>query len=84
MLIYILLLKFSNSKKAEVVELVYGTSLENWRAFIAYRGFESHPLRQIRKEYKTMNLYCYRFKFYILFINLEMYPSGEGDCLLNS
>ena len=30
----------------EVVELVYGTSLENWRAFIAYRGFESHPLRQ--------------------------------------
>ena len=30
----------------EVVELVYGTSLENWRAFVAYRGFESHPLRQ--------------------------------------
>ena len=30
----------------EVVELVYGTSLENWRALIAYRGFESHPLRQ--------------------------------------
>ena len=30
----------------EVVELVYGTSLENWRRFIAYRGFESHPLRQ--------------------------------------
>ena len=33
----------------EVVELVYGTSLENWRAFVAYRGFESHPLRQNRK-----------------------------------
>ena len=32
----------------EVVELVYGTSLENWRRFIAYRGFESHPLRQIK------------------------------------
>ena len=30
----------------EVVELVYGTSLENWRRFVAYRGFESHPLRQ--------------------------------------
>ena len=29
----------------EVVELVYGTSLENWRRFVAYRGFESHPLR---------------------------------------
>ena len=34
----------------EVVELVYGTSLENWRALIAYRGFESHPLRQLNKE----------------------------------
>ena len=34
----------------EVVELVYGTSLENWRAFIAYRGFESHPLRQTKKS----------------------------------
>ena len=33
----------------EVVELVYGTSLENWRRFVAYRGFESHPLRQIKK-----------------------------------
>ena len=33
----------------EVVELVYGTSLENWRRFVAYRGFESHPLRQKRK-----------------------------------
>ncbi len=33
----------------EVVELVYGTSLENWRAFVAYRGFESHPLRQTIK-----------------------------------
>ena len=31
----------------EVVELVYGTSLENWRRFVAYRGFESHPLRQV-------------------------------------
>ena len=30
----------------EVVELVYGTSLENWRGFVAHRGFESHPLRQ--------------------------------------
>ena len=28
-----------------MVELVYGTSLENWRRFVAYRGFESHPLR---------------------------------------
>ena len=35
----------------EVVELVYGTSLENWRAFVAYRGFESHPLRQHFYEY---------------------------------
>ena len=33
-------------KHGEVVELVYGTSLENWRRFVAYRGFESHPLRQ--------------------------------------
>ena len=32
-------------RHGEVVELVYGTSLENWRAFVAYRGFESHPLR---------------------------------------
>ena len=34
-----------SNNNAEVVELVYGTSLENWRRFIAYRGFESHPLR---------------------------------------
>ena len=37
------------ARHGEVVELVYGTSLENWRAFVAYRGFESHPLRQKRK-----------------------------------
>ena len=35
-----------NNRYGEVVELVYGTSLENWRRFVAYRGFESHPLRQ--------------------------------------
>ena len=34
----------------EVVELVYGTSLENWRRFVAYRGFESHPLRHLNKK----------------------------------
>ena len=33
------------ARYGEVVELVYGTSLENWRRFVAYRGFESHPLR---------------------------------------
>ena len=45
MLIYILL--------PQVVEVtrrggraVEGTSLENWHRFVAYRGFESHPLRQ--------------------------------------
>ena len=43
-LIYILL-STTEVTYAEVVELVYGTSLENWRRFIAYRGFESHPLR---------------------------------------
>ena len=37
----------------EVVELVYGTSLENWRRFVAYRGFESHPLRQYDGSYKA-------------------------------
>ena len=67
----------------EVVELVYGTSLENWRAFVAYRGFESHPLRQTKKldiidiKYLTF-IYKYNTN------NMEMYPSGEGDCLLNS
>ena len=35
-----------SEQNGEVVELVYGTSLENWRRFVAYRGFESHPLRQ--------------------------------------
>ena len=39
----------------EVVELVYGTSLENWRRFVAYRGFESHPLRQ-KMEAESINL----------------------------
>ncbi len=61
----------------EVVELVYGTSLENWRAFVAYRGFESHPLRQtIKVRYISL---CLTF-----IDKMEMYPSGEGDCLLNS
>ena len=45
------IVKYANiitvARNGEVVELVYGTSLENWRAFIAYRGFESHPLRQV-------------------------------------
>ena len=45
MLIYILSLDIATTN-GEVVELVYGTSLENWRRFVAYRGFESHPLRQ--------------------------------------
>ena len=45
-LIYILLPTLVTVKQGEVVELVYGTSLENWRRFVAYRGFESHPLRQ--------------------------------------
>ena len=45
MLVYILSLDIYQ-RLGEVVELVYGTSLENWRALIAYRGFESHPLRQ--------------------------------------
>ena len=45
MLIY-KLLEGNLPTHGEVVELVYGTSLENWRAFVAYRGFESHPLRQ--------------------------------------
>ena len=48
MLRYILSLDICQ-RLGEVVELVYGTSLENWRALIAYRGFESHPLRQIIK-----------------------------------
>ena len=46
MLIYILSLDIATTN-GEVVELVYGTSLENWRRLIAYRGFESHPLRQL-------------------------------------
>ena len=40
------MLLMKTSTNGEVVELVYGTSLENWRRFVAYRGFESHPLRQ--------------------------------------
>ena len=47
-------------RHGEVVELVYGTSLENWRRFVAYRGFESHPLRH----------------FFITKIDKENYPSG--------
>ena len=47
-------------RHGEVVELVYGTSLENWRRFVAYRGFESHPLRH----------------FFIAKIDKENYPSG--------
>ena len=39
----------------EVVELVYGTSLENWRGFVAHRGFESHPLRQTCLKARVKN-----------------------------
>ena len=43
--------------------MVYGTSLENWRRFVAYRGFESHPLRHFFiKSIKTTVM--------------EIYPSG--------
>ena len=45
----------------EVVELVYGTSLENWRRFVAYRGFESHPLRQA--TYKNGESYEIKYDF---------------------
>ena len=58
----ILILSLGNTMwYAEVVELVYGTSLENWRALIAYRGFESHPLRHL---------------FFITIKFMEAYPSG--------
>ena len=33
--------------KGSVVELVYGTGLENRRALILPRGFESHRFRQV-------------------------------------
>ena len=55
----------------EVVELVYGTSLENWRRFIAYRGFESHPLRHFFIEW------------YIKLKNWRFTQVVEGDSLLN-
>ena len=60
------MLLMKTSTNGEVVELVYGTSLENWRRFVAYRGFESHPLRQIYSQIEISGLY---------FI-MEMYPSG--------
>ena len=60
------MLRYILSTVGEVVELVYGTSLENWRRFVAYRGFESHPLRQIYSQIEISGLY---------FI-MEMYPSG--------
>ena len=59
-----------NNMRGEVVELVYGTSLENWRAFVAFRGFESHPLRH----------FLYKNKFSLCRVTQE----AEGDCLLNS
>ena len=66
MLIYILSLDIATTN-GEVVELVYGTSLENWRRFVAYRGFESHPLRHF---------------YYIVFAAVEKYSSGEEAPLL--
>ena len=45
-----MLFELNNIICGEVVELVYGTSLENWRRFKAYRGFESHPLRQNKNK----------------------------------
>ena len=64
----------------EVVELVYGTSLENWRAFVAYRGFESHPLRQ-RKNRKPD--FILAFYFLNIKINWRLTQVAEGDSLLN-
>ena len=54
-------------RHGEVVELVYGTSLENWRRFVAYRGFESHPLRH----------------FFIYMKIRRITQVVEGDGLLN-
>ena len=50
----------------EVVELVYGTSLENWRGFGAYRGFESHPLRHF-----FLNLTIWRLTQVVEGVGLE-------------
>ena len=59
------------TRYGEVVELVYGTSLENWRRFIAYRGFESHPLRQYFLNKVTIILTIWRLTQVV-----------EGDSLL--
>ena len=59
----------------EVVELVYGTSLENWRAFVAYRGFESHPLRQ-----HYMSIVNSNTLFNTIWSSTQ---AGEGESLLN-
>ena len=67
---YIYVTMFRN-KSAEVVELVYGTSLENWRAFVAYRGFESHPLRHLF------------FKENFIENKWRLTQVVEGDSLLN-
>ena len=66
-------MKYANiitvARHGEVVELVYGTSLENWRAFVAYRGFESHPLRQKRKLDIDIK--------YLTFLNIMEEPGME-------
>ena len=59
------------STDGEVVELVYGTSLENWRRFIAYRGFESHPLRHLNKMGVKLPFFIFWNREH-----LEIYPSG--------
>ena len=59
----------------EVVELVYGTSLENWRRFVAYRGFESHPLRQRNGSWIIFLASIFKYIWENLTI-LEIYPSG--------
>ena len=64
----------------EVVELVYGTSLENWRRLIAYRGFESHPLRQRENRKPDFIL---AFCFLIMKLKWRLTQVAEGDSLLN-
>ena len=73
-----------NNTNGEVVELVYGTSLENWRRFVAYRGFESHPLRQIKIGSKMK---IEKASFFIIKLLKESIwrftQVVEGDGLLN-
>lgn len=58
--------------------MVEGSGLENRRALIAYRGFESHPLRHLSKHFHTKPSIKLTKKLFFLLSELKQSKSFQN------